>query len=297
MLPDPERIPTLLNVERWIGKAVATTVVDSSIEIDLIAGTSMSKYEAESIAYPIPIYFAAELDETTTFTGWSLQDRDTDLRWISQSTTTSSSSLKKPIILPRKVSEALLADGFEVNDDGVVRWAPDSSTSTHPRRWPLARKVYDTALICFLEFFVTLISNTGSSIAPIAAEELGVSREVALFCFTTLYLIGQALGGLIFSPMAESFGGRTIYVTSTFAYAFFCVMIAVRPTILMVVTGRLLTGFLSAIPAVVAVGSFENMWDVTTRSLAIHVWQAGAIIGLCAGPQIAIVFSTSTLRW
>lgn len=40
---------------------------------------------------------------------------------------------------------------------------------------------------------------------------------MAIFCFVTVYLLGQALGGLVFPPIAECFGGRIIYMLSTTA--------------------------------------------------------------------------------
>lgn len=214
---------------------------------------------------------------------------------MSTSTSSLTNSLKAPIAVPRKVSDALEAKGFAVDDTGTVRWAPDSFA--HPRRWPLARKIYDTAVITILEFVVTLVSNTGSSIAPLAADELGISREWSLFVFTTLYLLGQAFGGLLFSPIAESFGGRTIYLSSTFGYSLLCVAIVTWPTLPVIVVGRFTTGLLSAIPAVVAAGSLENMWDIRTRTLVIHTWIAGAVLGMCCGPPLATYVGTSSLRW
>lgn len=213
----------------------------------------------------------------------------------STSSTTSSTSLKNPVDIPRKVSDALTAKGLTVDSTGIVRWAADSTA--HPRHWPFERKIYDTAVIVLLEFVVTMISNTGSSIASLAAPELGIGREMSLFVFTTLYLLGQALGGLVFSPIAESFGGRTIYLTSTFGYAVFCVAIVTWPVLWVVVVGRFMTGLLSAIPAVVAAGSFENMWDIGTRTLVIHTWIAGAVLGLCCGPPVATFVATSRLGW
>lgn len=237
---------------------------------------------------------AAELEASTTLP-WPAATHDNGRRSMSTSTASSTSSLKKPIVVPRKVSDSLQAKGFEVDDTGTVRWAPNSFA--HPRKWPLVRKIYDTTVITILEFVVTLVSNTGSSVAPLAADELGVSREWSLFVFTTLYLLGQAFGGLLFSPIAESFGGRTIYLTSTFAYSLFCVAIVTWPTLPVVVVGRFMTGLLSAIPAVVAAGSLENMWDIRTRTLVIHTWIAGAVLGMCCGPPVATYIGTSNLRW
>lgn len=197
--------------------------------------------------------------------------------------------------VPHTVTEKLKAKGFEVSEEGIVRWAKDSLT--HPRRWSLLRKCYDSAIIIFLECFMTLVSNTGSSIAPFAAKDFDIDREMALFCLTTVYLIGQAIGGLIFPPIAESFGGRTIYVSSTIGFALFCLIMAAYPTIQVMVLCRFITGLLSAMPCVVATGSIENMWDMTSRTFLIHIWIAGAVVGLAVGPPLATFISTSPLGW
>jgi hypothetical protein len=185
-----------------------------------------------------------------------MEEKTIGIRYSLQPILDAPSFLKQRIVIPRRVSDALEAKGFEVDSDGIVRWAEGSTT--HPRRWPPVRKTYDTAVICFLEFFITFVSNTGSSIAPFVAEELGISRQTAVFCLTTMYLIGQAAGGLVFPPIAESFGGRTIYLTSTFGFALLCAIIPAWPTLPVVVTSRFITGLLSAMPCVVAAGSIEN---------------------------------------
>lgn len=140
-------------------------------------------------------------------------------------------------------------------------------------------------------------SNTGATVATHAASELSISRIVAVFSTITVYLLGQAVGGLLFPPLAESFGHRTIYVTSTFAFAVLCLVIGLgHDRLAPVIVGRLLSGFLSAIPATVACGSIENMWDEKARIMAIHAWISCAVLGLACGPPVATYISTS-LGW
>jgi MFS family permease len=203
--------------------------------------------------------------------------------------------LTATVDIPKHVSDALHAKGFKVDSAGIVRWAEGSIT--HPRRWPLLRKMYDTAIICFLEFFMTLVSNTGSSIAPFVADELGIGKQTAVLLLTTVYLTGQGIGGLIFPPIAESFRGRPIYPTSTFGFAVLCLTVTAWPTLQVLVTSRFLTGLLSAMPCVVAAGSIENMWDMKSRTFVIHLWISGAVVGLALGPPIATFVSISVLRW
>lgn len=145
--------------------------------------------------------------------------------------------------------------------------------------------------------FTTLVSNTGSSTAVAGAADLGVSRETALICFTTTYLLAQAVGGLILPPIAESFGGRTLYITGAATFTAGCVLMAASPTLPAAVAGRVVCGFMSALPATVAVSSFENMFDVRSRIWVFHIWIASAVAALGFGPAVATYISTSSLGW
>ncbi|KAK1066915.1 hypothetical protein LTR74_006790 [Friedmanniomyces endolithicus] len=211
------------------------------------------------------------------------------------SSTSSTTSLKQHIDIPRRVSDALDARGFNVSSEGLVTFQ-DSSRS-HPRNWSLLRKSYDAGLICFLEFWMTLVSNTGSATSEAARDELGISREMGVFSFVTVYMLGQALGGLVLPPMAESFGGRTIYVVTTLLFGGCCLIIALVPTLPTIVACRALSGMLSAVPAVVAAGSLENMFDARGRIYLIHLWISGAVLGLALAPPFATYVSASSLRW
>ena len=213
----------------------------------------------------------------------------------SPSAASSAASFKKHVDVPRRVQEALDARGFNVSTEGLVTWQADSRS--HPRNWSLLRKTYDSALICFLEFFMTLLSNCGSGVSDVARHDLGISRELAIFSFVTVYLLGQAVGGLFLPPIAESFGGRTIYVVTTFLYAVCCLVVAAAPSVPAVIVGRTIAGMLSAMPAVVACGSLENIWDSTARIFAIHAWIAGAVLGLALGPVYGTYISTSSAGW
>lgn len=120
----------------------------------------------------------------------------------------------------------------------------------------------------------------------------------AIFCFTTVYLFGQAIGGLVLGPVAESFGHRTIYVASTAAFAAACLLIALaHDHLAIIIVGRFVSGLTSAIPATVAAGSIENMWDEKARITLVHTWISGAVLGLGCGPSVATYLSTSSLGW
>jgi len=193
------------------------------------------------------------------------------------------------------VLQAIKDEGLAIDRSGSITFAP--SSPAHPRRWPLRRKIYDTSIICLLEFLTTVISNSGSDVASSAALELGLSREITLFYFTTLYLLGQGFGGLLLPPICEAFGGKFIYVGSAAGFTAMCLMTGLAPSVATVVVGRLISGALSAMPTVVATGSIENMWDSRGRVLAIDVWAIAGFLGMAVGPVYATYVSESDMGW
>ncbi|KAI5363686.1 putative major facilitator superfamily, MFS transporter superfamily [Septoria linicola] len=223
------------------------------------------------------------------------------LHWTPESRTPASILSKRTltddteIAIPQDVEDLLHVKELDVDARGVVHWREDSIT--HPRCWPVWRKGYDSAVICLLEFFTTLISNTGSSVARYASDDIGVSNELAIFCFVTLYLFGLAIGGLLFPPIAESFGGRTIYLFGAAGFSISCLIVGASPTLPAVIVGRFFSGFFSAMPTVVAVGSIENMWDAKGRIWVIQIWVMMAIFALALGPPVATYVSESSAGW
>jgi hypothetical protein len=105
------------------------------------------------------------------------------------STDQTQSTTQAPQDVPAVVIEALHARGLEVNDVGNVDW--HLTSPHHPRRWSLNRKIYDTSIIIFLEFFMTLASNEGTAIAQTQYDAIGTSAETAIAAFITVYFMGQ----------------------------------------------------------------------------------------------------------
>lgn len=55
--------------------------------------------------------------------------------------------------------QTLAQNGLRVAADGYhIQWA--AGNPSHPRNWPISRKIYDISLLIFLEFF-TYVSASG----------------------------------------------------------------------------------------------------------------------------------------
>lgn len=230
----------------------------------------------------------------------SVEKQDISSTYSSKDSSTADLSVQIPAVtsveIPANVLLCVEEQGLRVNSQGIVSF-PESSPA-HPRQWPVTRKLYDTAVIILLEFFMTVVSNSGSNLSTQVSTEVGASPELTIFCLTTVYLLGQATGGLMFPPITETFGGKFIYVFSSAVYTAMCLVLGLAPpTIAGIVITRYVQGLLSAMPTVVATGSIENMWDARDRVWVISVWAVGGVLGLAIGPLYAVYLSASNMGW
>ncbi|RAK94073.1 MFS multidrug transporter [Aspergillus costaricaensis CBS 115574] len=203
-----------------------------------------------------------------------------------------------PVESEKETLLALLPQyGLKLAPDGVhIQWA--LGNCRHPRNWSLRRKVYDTTLIIFLEFFTTAISTAGSTAANNAVHDFEISRTLSIFLFVSIYLIGQAIGGVVFPPYSEVFGRKKLYVASSALYGLSCILIASVPSLVGVAIGRCLCGFLSAIPTTVVVGSIEDTFNSRERVWVICIWTMFANLGLVVGPILStFVVAYTQWRW
>ncbi|KAI9035779.1 MFS multidrug transporter [Aspergillus affinis] len=206
-------------------------------------------------------------------------------------------SVEKPSTTVHDVSlEACLTQyDLELTPDGqYIRWG--SKNPHHPRNWGTARKVYDLTVITLMDLFVTAVSTAGTAAAKTADDEYQISQTLSIFLFVSVSLFGQLLGSLVFAPYSETFGRKKLYIGSGVLFSLGCVLIASVESLVGVVFGRAITGFLSAIPANILGGSIEDLYSSRKQAWWICIWSAASGLGLSLGP-IMSVYITSALGW
>ncbi|KAK3356517.1 major facilitator superfamily transporter [Lasiosphaeria hispida] len=186
--------------------------------------------------------------------------------------------------------------GLQRGSNGEISWHPDCRD--HPRHWTTARKSFDMTVIVFFELFVTVVSTTGACVSHAAQQDYKFGKVNSIIAFTFMYNLGQALGGLLTPPLSELIGRRTPYLVSSAVFGSFCLIISIVPHPAAVWVGRFVTGFASAVPAVVTAGSIEDMFDGGQRVWLVVLWNAGSTAGLCLGPVYgAYIISVLNWRW
>ncbi|EME38868.1 hypothetical protein DOTSEDRAFT_160582 [Dothistroma septosporum NZE10] len=175
-----------------------------------------------------------------------------------------------------------------------VHWNDDASD--HPRNWRPSTKYYSAIVISWLELYMTGISSAGVSAADTAREEYHMSRTLAYFAFVSIYLLGQTVGGIFLAPISETFGRRTIYIIATSMFCVFSVITAAVPSVAGVYVGRWFQGIAAAIPATVAFGNFQDMFDARMRIGGVFGYTMSGFIGLSMGPVYA-AYITERCGW
>ena len=110
------------------------------------------------------------------------------------------------------------------------------------------------------------------------------------------YLIGQGIGGVFFPPYSETFGRKTLYITSTLGFCIFCAIVAAVPSLPAIIVSRLVAGILSAVPTIVVAGSIEDMYNIQARVWMIFSWALVGLLALVIGP-IYSTYITYVLSW
>ncbi|KAL1645175.1 hypothetical protein SLS58_003880 [Diplodia intermedia] len=199
------------------------------------------------------------------------------------------------------LDDLLEKHGLEIGADQHLRWSADSRH--HPRNWDSNRKLYDAGLIIMLELLIQLtrISVTQSAVSDQARSEYGYEKTLGYFAFTSAFLLGEGVGGIFLPPISETFGRKLVYIAAPLLCSVFCVLVAVVPpqlkgSVACLIFARFAAGMVSSVPATVAPGSLEDMFDEKQRIWTVAAWTTASNVGVLFGP-IYGSYITRYLGW
>ncbi|CAK7264324.1 hypothetical protein SEPCBS119000_000930 [Sporothrix epigloea] len=159
-----------------------------------------------------------------------------------------------------------------------------TGVSSLTRDWSLGRKVYYTAVPCFLAYLVTFSASITGPSTLVLMEEFNISRTVALLP-GTLYLVGLALGPMFIASLSELIGRRWLYIASTAALVVFSAGAGASHTYSGLLVCRFLAGFFGTSGIAMGAGTILDVWGYTkARGLAALLFTCGPFFGPSMGP-------------
>ncbi|CCH42553.1 putative MFS-type transporter [Wickerhamomyces ciferrii] len=116
--------------------------------------------------------------------------------------------------------------------------------------------------------------------------EFGVGREITLLT-TTLYLLGIALGPMIFGPVSEVYGRKSGVLIPLFISSIFTFATASTYNVASMMICRFFSGFFAGAPIVSSGGVLADLWNPAERGSALAVYSLFVAGGVAFGPTIS----------
>lgn len=186
--------------------------------------------------------------------------------------------------------EGVKKDNKYTNDD--VRQIPYDD----PFDLPQGKKWLITILLAFLTVAATFASSIFSSTITVTAVEFGVS-ETIMILGVSLYVLGFALGPLVWGPCSEFLGRRKPLFIGFGVFALMQIPIALTKSLAGILVCRLFSGCFAAAPTVLVGAIYADFWTPAHRGTATAVYSMAVYIGPTLGPIVGAFTTQSHLGW
>ncbi|KAJ7643637.1 MFS polyamine transporter [Roridomyces roridus] len=179
----------------------------------------------------------------------------------------------------------------------IVDWeGPDDPLN--PKNWSRGKKWAATLAVSAF----TLISPVSSSmIAPASdqvAQDFGVTNEVVLALFTSIFILAYAIGPLFLGPLSEIFGRNRIIQGANLWYLVWNLACGFAQNTGELLAFRFLAGIGGSAPLATGGGVLGDIWSAEERGQAIAIYSLAPLLGPVVGPICgAYIAQKSTWRW
>lgn len=180
-------------------------------------------------------------------------------------------------------------------DPNLVDWN-GSDDPENPRNFTYWRKWRITASMGFMTLCITFASSVFSTATVATSLLFGVSTET-MTLGTSLFVLGFAVGPLVWGPLSELYGRKTPLFLGYFLFAIFQIPVAVAQNVETIMLCRFLGGTFGSAPLAVVGGALADIWDPVHRGIAISVFSAATFIGPVLGPIVGGFVTMSYLGW
>ncbi|KAK0976331.1 MFS siderochrome iron transporter 1 [Friedmanniomyces endolithicus] len=187
-------------------------------------------------------------------------------------------------------------DGSGTEDDPyVVTWIEDDPRN--PMLYSNVKKWSLTMLVAIATLAVAFVSSAYSGGAKEVIRELQCSQEIYTLGLT-FFVLGFAIGPLLWAPLSELFGRQVLYVTTYGALTAFNAGAAGSQNIATLIVLRFLAGAFGSSPLTNAGGVIADMFAAKQRGLAMALFAAAPFMGPVLGPIVGgFVGETIGWRW
>ncbi|KIW23793.1 uncharacterized protein PV07_11966 [Cladophialophora immunda] len=165
-----------------------------------------------------------------------------------------------------------------------------------PFNLPRWRKWVITTLLALMTTAVTFASSVWSATITVTSKEFNVSETVSLLG-VSLYVLGFALGPIVWGPLSEFKGRRLPLFSAFFVWTLLQIPIGVVKNLPALLVCRLLAGCFGASPQVLVGATYADFWEPAERGVATAVYSVAVYVGPTLGPIFGALITESSLGW
>ncbi|CAK7565782.1 MAG: hypothetical protein SEPTF4163_003709 [Sporothrix epigloea] len=155
-----------------------------------------------------------------------------------------------------------------------------------PQQFLMWKKWMYTLIMAFATLGIAFVSTAYSGGLREVIESFHVSSEVSILGIS-LFVLGFAIGPLLWAPSSEFFGRQILFVGTYTALTLFNVGAAVAQNMRTLIIMRFFAGAFGSSPLTNAGGVIADMFSAADRGLATAVFAAAPFLGPSLGPIVA----------
>ncbi|KAI2002313.1 MFS siderochrome iron transporter 1 [Ophidiomyces ophidiicola] len=169
------------------------------------------------------------------------------------------------------------------NDPYIVEWLPNDPRN--PLLLSNTKKWFITMLVAMTTLAVALISSAYTGGGNQIMREFRVGTEV-MTLGVSLFVLGFAIGPLLWAPLSELFGRQIIFFGTYMALTAFNAGAAGSQNIWTLIILRFFAGSFGSSPLTNAGGIIADMFSASERGLAMGMFSLAPFLGPVLGPII-----------
>jgi multidrug resistance protein len=165
----------------------------------------------------------------------------------------------------------------------IVEWIPNDPRN--PMQFDTRIKWLYTVIVAFATLAVSLASSAYAGAVSEVLKDMDVSEEVATLGIS-LFVLGFAVGPLLWAPFSELVGRQIIFLITFLALSTFCAGAAGSQNVWTLIILRFFAGSFGSSPFTNAGGVIADIFAADQRGLATSLFAGAPFLGPSLGPVV-----------